>query len=55
MKEDKIISSLKESFPDLGDDAAIFGNHVISKDLLVEDVHFRRRYFAPKDLSLIHI
>jgi thiamine-monophosphate kinase len=57
MKEDKIITSLKESFPDLGDDAAIFGNHIISKDILVEDVHFRRRYFDPKDLAhkAIHV
>ena len=47
LNEQRIIESLKQSFSipgGIGDDAAIFGNYVITKDLLVEDVHFRRSY-----------
>lgn len=40
----------------IGDDAAVFPlndttSYVISKDLLVEDTHFRLRYFDPRNLS----
>lgn len=40
----------------IGDDAAVFPlsdriSYVISKDLLVEDTHFRLRYFDPESLS----
>ena len=54
LNEQKIIDSLKHSFPlagGIGDDAAVFGNYVITKDLLVEDVHFRRKYVDPISLG----
>ena len=55
MNEDKIINFLQQQFlcPNgIGDDAAIFAeNHVISKDLLVEDIHFRRKYVDSKSLA----
>lgn len=52
MKESKVINYLQQKFPIIGDDAAALGaNQVISKDLLVEDIHFRRRYFDPESLA----
>lgn len=54
MNEDKIINSLKEYFPfqnGIGDDAAIFDNYVISKDLLIEDIHFCRKYTTLSNLA----
>jgi len=50
LSESNIIHVLKTAFPDkIGDDAAILKlnsdkSYVISKDLLVEDTHFRLRY-----------
>lgn len=53
--EDHIIGVLKNAYPQfIGDDAAVFSEHdqiVISKDLLVEDVHFRRHYQSPESLA----
>jgi len=57
--EDKIISFLQENFVaqnGIGDDAAILPKeknkfYVISKDLLVEDVHFRCNYCSPQNLA----
>lgn len=55
--EAHMIAQLKQSFPShLGDDAAILpytndSVYVISKDLLIEDVHFRCAYAKPKDLA----
>lgn len=54
LSEQKIIDYLKNSFPNksgIGDDAATIGNYVITKDLLVEDVHFRRRYVDATSLA----
>lgn len=56
MNEDRIIERLKRSFPQMiGDDAAVLpkvSEHlVISKDILVENVHFRRRYQTPQSLA----
>ena len=55
MTEDKVINFLQQEFLSLdgiGDDAAIFAeNYVISKDLLIEDVHFRRKYVDSKSLA----
>lgn len=55
MTEDKVINFLQQEFlsiDGIGDDAAIFAeNYVISKDLLIEDVHFRRKYVDSKSLA----
>ena len=57
LNECRIIEMLKEAFPEfIGDDAAVLPelNHahtVITKDLLVEDVHFRLRYCSPEALA----
>ena len=58
IQEDKIIKALRATGTDgfIGDDAAVLPNvnmsnrYVISKDLLIEDVHFRTKYFTPEDL-----
>ena len=50
LNESKIIQALKTAFPDhIGDDAAVLDfsadkSYVISKDLLVENTHFRLKY-----------
>ena len=55
MEENKVIEYIRSKFPyknGIGDDAAIIANnHVISKDLLIEDIHFRTKYFDPKSLA----
>ncbi|AFJ42906.1 thiamine-phosphate kinase [Francisella orientalis] len=59
IQEDKIIKALQAASADgfIGDDAAVLPNlngsnrYVISKDLLIEDVHFRTSYFSPEDLA----
>ncbi len=57
LNETHIIGQLKAHFPQyIGDDAAVIpasGNqsYIISKDLLVEDVHFRTRYFSAANLA----
>ena len=59
IQEDKIIKALQATSTDgfIGDDAAVLPNvngsnrYVISKDLLIEDVHFRTKYFTPEDLA----
>jgi thiamine-monophosphate kinase len=57
LNETYIIDQLKTHFPHyIGDDAAVIpasGDHsyIISKDLLVEDIHFRRTYFSAADLA----
>ncbi len=56
MNEDRIIADLKQAFPEMiGDDAAVLpllSEHlVISKDVLVENVHFRKRYQTPESLA----
>ena len=63
LKESDLIRSLqKHALPapagvwGMGDDAAVLPfndqeSYVLSKDLLVEDRHFRRRYFTPEDLA----
>ena len=57
LDEGHIIKALKKSFPNfIGDDAAVLPvindeQLVITKDLLVEDVHFRRRYCSPAALA----
>jgi thiamine-monophosphate kinase len=53
MNEDKIIDFFKQKFPaQIGDDAAMLNDkQVISKDLLVEDIHFRTRYYDAESLA----
>ena len=55
MNEDKVINFLQQQFlfsDGIGDDAAILANnYVISKDLLVEDIHFRREYVDSNSLA----
>jgi len=59
ISEDKIIQALKTASPGgfIGDDAAVLphlstGNkYVITKDLLLQNVHFRISYFTPQDLA----
>lgn len=55
--ESNIIQALKVAFPEkIGDDAAVLefnadNDYVISKDLLVEDTHFRLNYQDPSSLA----
>lgn len=59
LSENKIISALQTTASGefIGDDAAILphatinNRYVISKDLLIEDVHFRTSYFTADDLA----
>lgn len=59
LNEDRIIDAFKTAFSvqgGIGDDAAVIAidekkSMVITKDLLVEDVHFRRRYYSPEELA----
>ena len=55
LSESKMINFLQQEFSitgGIGDDCATcLENQVISKDLLVEDVHFRRRYTNSKALA----
>ncbi|MBS0236458.1 MAG: thiamine-phosphate kinase [Proteobacteria bacterium] len=57
LSEDSIIRDLQSIFPQyIGDDAAILPcnkayNYLLSKDLLVEDIHFRTSYYGPADLA----
>lgn len=57
ISEDGIITYLKSQFPQqIGDDAAVlpFNEHqsyVISQDLLIEDIHFRKHYQSPESLA----
>lgn len=57
MRENDIIQILHAQFPKyIGDDAAVLPYssqevQLISKDLLVEDIHFRKDYFTPQDLA----
>ena len=59
MNESNIIQFLQNSFPSphgIGDDAAIFPlseteSYVITKDLLIENIHFRQRYFDATSLA----
>lgn len=59
IQEDKLINLLKEGLSKefIGDDATILPNlssnyrYVITKDMLIEDVHFRTSYFSPQDLA----
>lgn len=57
MKEDQIIEFLRKRFPHfIGDDAAFLKsfknkNSILTKDLLIEDVHFRKRYFKASELA----
>lgn len=57
INENEIIHNLRSrSHHFIGDDAAVLpylglSKSVITKDLLVEDVHFRTSYFSPMDLA----
>lgn len=56
--ENAVIKALCSLFPEhIGDDAALLDSWVISKDLLVEDVHFRTRYTPPCRLAhkMLHV
>jgi thiamine-monophosphate kinase len=58
LNEAQIIARLEKFFPKyIGDDAAVIKvsakkSYLVTKDLLVEDIHFRKKYFDP--LSLAH-
>ncbi|MDH5796765.1 MAG: thiamine-phosphate kinase [Anaplasmataceae bacterium] len=52
--ETQIINYLKSQFPNhIGDDAVLLenNNNLISKDILIEDIHFRLKYFTPQELA----
>lgn len=57
LNESDIVNKLKSSFPNyIGDDAAVIphdaqSSYVLTKDLLIEDVHFRTSYFSPENLA----
>lgn len=57
LNEATIIKTLaRESDGFIGDDAAVLPlpdgfRYVLTNDVLVEDIHFRTRYFSPKDLA----
>ena len=57
LNEEHIVHLLQKEFPEqIGDDAAILPlsnreSYVISKDLLLEDIHFRSKYQTPKSLA----
>lgn len=59
INEQGIIDFLREKFPlkyGIGDDAAILPfnskqSYVITKDMIVEDVHFRKRYYNIADIA----
>ncbi len=57
LNEANIIANLKKAFPEhIGDDGAVIPGpgeerYVITKDILVEDVHFRLSYFDPSSLA----
>jgi len=44
MSEAEIIERLRKLFPAIGDDAAVVGEQVITTDMLIEDVDFKRDY-----------
>ncbi len=50
-REEKFIKKLSRFCWGIGDDCAFVNNMALSKDLLVEDVHFRRKYFTPEELG----
>jgi len=56
MSEADLIARIRELFPRTGDDAAVIGDQVITNDMLIEDVDFRRdvslRLIARKSLAV---
>jgi thiamine-monophosphate kinase len=56
MSEADLIARIRELFPRTGDDAAIVGDQVITNDMLIEDVDFKRdvplRLIARKSLAV---
>src|SRR5206468_4854677 len=56
MSEADLIARIRELFPRAGDDAAIVGDQVITNDMLIEDVDFKRdvplRLIARKSLAV---
>jgi thiamine-monophosphate kinase len=56
MSEADLIARIRELFPRTGDDAAVVGDQVITNDMLIEDVDFRRdvplRLIARKSLAV---
>lgn len=56
MSEADLIARIRELFPRAGDDAAVIGDQVITNDMLIEDVDFRRdvplRLIARKSLAV---
>lgn len=62
LKESAVITFLAKQSHHIGDDAAILPlsrkeNYVVSKDLLIEDVHFRLRYYPADVLAhkVLHV
>ena len=56
MSEADLIARIRELFPRAGDDAAVIGDQVITNDMLIEDVDFKRdvplRLIARKSLAV---
>ena len=56
MSEADLIARIRELFPRTGDDAAMIGDQVITNDMLIEDVDFKRdvplRLIARKSLAV---
>ncbi|MBR2148997.1 MAG: thiamine-phosphate kinase, partial [Campylobacter sp.] len=48
-KEQSIISNFKHNLN--GDDGAIIGDMVYSKDMFVEDIHFKSHWLSPKQIG----
>jgi len=57
LNEEIIVELLAKEFPNyIGDDAAVIPfngdrRYVVTKDLLIEDIHFRKSYFDPESLA----
>lgn len=56
MSEADLIARIRELFPRSGDDAAVIGDQIVTNDMLVEDVDFRRnvplRLIARKSMAV---
>ncbi len=49
--EDYFISCMRHNNRHIGDDGAIIGNHIYSKDAFFENIHFKRTWLTPYQIS----
>ncbi len=49
--EEEFIKHIEKFTHGVGDDCAFVSDMAISKDLLIEDVHFRTKYFTPEEIG----